>query len=160
MSVPNKADGLRIIFNTSDSEGEITELASFDSEREEIDASHLGLAVPAGGTLGNEVSIPACITMGGRMEVEAHFDPDKVPPFTLENEVVTIRFKTPAGATDWDGLAYFTSYAFKGAMKEKLVLTFGLKFTGPVTGAQILTPLLNDDSNPVFDDQDHQLFVA
>jgi len=155
-----KTDGLRIIFNTSGFNGEIVELGSFDSEREEIDASHLGLAAPAGGQLANELSIPACITMGGRMEIEAHFDPDKVPPFTIENELITIRFNTAAGATDWTGLAYFTSYAHKGAMKDKLVLTFALKFTGAVTPAQILTPLLDNLGNPIFDNAGHEVFVA
>jgi hypothetical protein len=125
------ATGTSIAFSSSFF-AQITKVDWSGIKRKSIETSHMGIAAPSVGTMGNATSIPGKITDPGELKVEIHFNPDTIPPIDAAASSCVITF--PSTAT-WTCSAMMTDYSFQGELDGKYVATCTLKFSGNITVA-------------------------
>jgi len=112
---------------------EIRQIGLSGQKREAIDTSH---AETPGGDM---TSLPSMLIDNGEIEVEMHYDPDKVPPIKAEPANCKIKMPAPPGKSTGAILesdAYLIDYAFQGQHDGKFVANCKIKRSGPV----VVTP--------------------
>ena len=107
---------------------QITSLSYDGVERASIETTHLGSAVPGAG-FGGKTFIIAKLGDPGTLNLEGHFDPDKIPPVTGAISSCTITW--PAADT-WVFSAACTSFSMQGPLEDKMTYSLSLKACGAV----------------------------
>jgi len=121
--------GTTIAFASSGFIGEFIDVGGPNYTRDSYETSHMGTTVA-------KTFNPVDLYDPGEGEFEIAYDPDKTPPITGANEVVTITDPIPTGMTvgaKRQCLAHVTSFSINRAMGARMTATIGLKFSGVVT---------------------------
>jgi hypothetical protein len=92
----------------------------------------------------------------GTFKLEIQFNPDTVPPFWCGTETVNV---TWPNLERWTGPMFARKYLAKSPVDGLMTAEIEMKIAGPVQVAS-LTPLKNDDNDPVYNDEAALVYVG
>jgi len=130
------AQGTVIEFATSSFAPEIVGFGKGGQSRTAIDTTHLGTAAPGANAIHNKTFLPSDISDAGELTMDIHFNPDELPPFNEDAEVITITYPLASGDTTpsihtFNG--FVTGFEETGALDDKMTASMTVKITGPIT---------------------------
>jgi hypothetical protein len=100
-----------------------------------IDTSSMDTAAVTAAQLGNRTAIPARLRDAGTVVINAHYDPDTVPPMgtNASLEVAFAASGLDATGADYTGNAILTDVSFGLPLNDKMTLNYTFKWSGIVT---------------------------
>jgi len=134
-AVTDVSTGMSITFDS----GFFAEIINFDWSgltREALPTSHMGVAAPGSGKVGNMLHIPGDLSEGGEISVEIHFHANTEPPLDAVAETVTVTWPLASGdssAATWAGSGFMTSMDISAGLDEVMTATITVKMSGNVT---------------------------
>lgn len=130
------ATGTTITFGTSAFTANLMKVGWKGIKRGSIDTTHMGTAVVSGTKFGDRTYIPTTLSDPGEIDIEIHFNPDKLPPIDKAAETITVTFPLATGlatAPTWAGTGFMTEFSFEAPLEDKMTGTGKLKMSGNIT---------------------------
>lgn len=134
----DKGTGATLTLGTSAWETglEILSMSWTGMEREALETTHLATTLATSGTnVGGKTYIPADHADPGSLEIEAHLNPNTMPPINYIAEDVTLTFQNnadAAGAT-WTASGFCTSFSTGDINQGIMTVNATFKLSGLMT---------------------------
>lgn len=128
--------GCSITFVTSSFTANLLSVALDAIARAALETSHMGIAAPASGKLGNKTFTPGKLSDPGSIKIKIQFNPDNIPPIDAAPETIRVTWPLITGdttAAKWEATGFMTDFNITAELDTIIEAEATVKLSGNIT---------------------------